>query len=69
MSDLKTRILQTIREFNGELNWQSLAAAVAVEPFFSDGLLAFHEGVTALPYAHAFRLEFDQQGTVRYWVG
>jgi hypothetical protein len=39
MSDLKARILQAIRDFNGELDWRGLADKLGIEPSYSDGLL------------------------------
>ncbi len=65
---LKSRILQAIREFNGELNWRGLAIAVGIDPFQSDALVAFQETVDSLQHSHAFRMEFDERGTVRFWV-
>jgi hypothetical protein len=68
MSDLKAQILQAIRDFNGELDWRHLADKVGIEPSYSDGLLGFHEAVTALHHGREFRLEFDEQGTVRFFI-
>jgi hypothetical protein len=65
---LKTRILQAIREFNGELNWRGLAIAAGIDPFQSDALLAFQETVDSLQHSQAFRMECDERGTVRFWV-
>jgi hypothetical protein len=65
---LKTRILQAIREFNGELNWRGLAIAAGIDPFQPDALVAFQETVDSLQHSQAFRMEFDERGTVRFWV-
>jgi hypothetical protein len=65
---LKTRILEAIRRFNGELDWRGLAIASGVDPCPSDALLAFHAAITSLQHAQAFRLEFDARGMVRFWL-
>jgi hypothetical protein len=71
MSDieqLKAKILQSISRFNGELDWRGLAIASGVDPFSTDALLPFHTAITSLHHAHAFRLEFDEWGTVRFFI-
>ena len=68
MSHLQARILQAIRDFNGELDWRGLADRVGIEPSNSNGLLRFHEAITALHHAQSFRLEFDDQGIVRFFI-
>jgi hypothetical protein len=59
----EAQILHTIRQFNGKLDWQGLAAAVG-----ADSLPAFQAAVTSLYRARAFGLEFDDGGTVRFWT-
>src|SRR5271166_6191495 len=46
--DLKTRILQAVREYDGQLDWQGLAAIVGVDPLAnkSEPLVAFQQAVT-----------------------
>jgi hypothetical protein len=68
--DLKTRILQAVREYDGQLDWQGLAAIVGVDPLAnkSEPLVAFQQAVTALRCAETVRLEFDDQGIVRFWA-
>jgi hypothetical protein len=68
MSDLKARNLQAVRDFNGELDWRRLPDKVGIEPSYSDGLLSFHEAVTASHHGREFRLQFDEQGTVRFFI-
>jgi hypothetical protein len=66
---LKSRILEAIRRFNGELDWAGLAIAVGIDPYTADASLPLlAAAITSLHRANAFRMEFDEYGIVRFWV-
>jgi hypothetical protein len=66
MPDLTARILQTVREYNGQLDWQGLAVVVGVDPRAVTG--ALQQAGTALHRDESVRLEFDEHGIVRFWT-
>jgi hypothetical protein len=67
---LENRIVQAIRENDGQLDWRGLAAKlyifdpIAQRPEF----MALSEAITALRLAGIVRLEFDEKRAVRFWI-
>jgi hypothetical protein len=66
---IKTRILEAIRRFNGELDWTGLAVAAGINPYAAEAPVALLAAdLTSLQHADAFRLEFDEHGIARFWL-
>jgi hypothetical protein len=67
---LENRIVQAVRENDGQLDWRGLAAKLYIfDPMAQrQEFMALSEAITALRLAGIVRLEFDDERAVRFWI-